>query len=227
MDELEAHFISRMFSHPVDPIRDSCPSYFDAIQTPMDLGTARRKLESGQYASIEHWRADVELVWANALAYNNSKSLLAVVARQLQSHFREITAFLSSDAEADWNAKFERLKGEFQGLVKTVPKAPLANRANRPPIATRSSPSPTPLRPPERFGRGGAGMTTEEIARLADEVNLIEDPGQVDQIIELIRTMEPNYLPGDTEDELELEVSSLEAATLFELRALVTRLLGR
>jgi hypothetical protein len=55
-------------------------------------------------------------------------------------------------------------------------------------------------------------------------VNLIEDSDQIDQILELIRTMEPNY---PLNDEFELDVSNLEAATWLELRALVTKLLGR
>jgi hypothetical protein len=232
MDELEKYHISQMFSHPVDPIGDNCPNYFDMIHNPMDLGTTRHKLESDQYSSVEQWRADVELVWTNALTYYGNKSLLSVLAKQLQSHFREITAFLSPDVEADWNAKFEKLKTELQGVVKTVPKAPLASRIGRPPSATRSSIAPAPMKAPERFGKGGGpekapGMATEEITKLADDVNLVEQPDQVDQIIDLIRTMEPNFLPSDTEDEIELEVSTLEPATLLELRVLVTRLLGR
>jgi hypothetical protein len=72
-------------------------------------------------------------------------------------------------------------------------------------------------------------MTTEEVAKLADEVNLIEEPDQVDQIIDLIRMMEPNHIQNteDNDDWLELEMAALEPATLIELRILVTRLLGR
>jgi hypothetical protein len=39
--------------------------------------------------------------------------------------------------------------------------------------------------------------------------------------------MEPSFPLNSDDDELELEVSNLEPATLFELRALVTKLLGR
>jgi hypothetical protein len=228
LDQLEKHYISRMFARPVDPTRDNCPTYFQVIQSPMDLGTVRRKLETDQYATIEQWRSDMDLIWNNTLAFNGAKSLLSVVAKQLQTHFREISAFLSADIESDWAAKFEKLKTEFQGLVKTAPKAPLTSRVLRPPIATRSSVIPLPPKLPERFGREKTpGMTTEEIVRLADDVNLIEDSDQVDQILDLIRTMEPHYPLDSGDDELELEMANLEPGTLLELRALVTRLLGR
>jgi hypothetical protein len=231
MDQLEKYHISRMFSRPVDPIRDSCPTYFQIIQSPMDLSTARQKLVSDQYTTVEQWRNDMDLIWNNTYIFNGAKSLLGVVAKQLQTHFREIVAFISSDVETDWTSKFEKLKAEVQGVVKGIPRAPLASRTARTAFTTRSNASQLPLRLPERAAKGGpdkaAGMTTEEIAKLANDVNLIEDSDQVDQILDLIRTMEPSYPLNDDDDELELDVSNLEPATLLELRALVTKLLGR
>jgi hypothetical protein len=202
----------------------------------MDLGTARRKLECGQYLSVEQWKADVDLIWTNTFAFNGTKSLLTVVAKQLQTAFREITACLSSDVEADWLAKFERLKSEFNALVKVAPRVPLTTKVIRKAVPTRSSSATIPAKPPEKAAAQPqqpaaqvvAGMTTEEVAKLADEVNLIEEPDQVDQIIDLIRTMEPNHMQNTEDDDwLELEMAALEPATLIELRILVTRLLGR
>jgi hypothetical protein len=236
MEELQKNQISRLFSQPVDPVRDNCSTYFHVIVTPMDLGTVRRKLECGQYLSVEQWKADVDLIWTNTSLFNGPKSLLTVVAKQLQSAFREITACLSSDVEADWLAKFERLKSEFNGLVKVAPRVPLTTKVIRKAVSTRSSSATVPTKLPEKpaaqqqpTAQLVPGMTTEEVARLADEVNLIEEPDQVDQIIDLIRTMEPNHIQNteDDDDWLELEMAALEPATLIELRILVTKLLGR
>jgi hypothetical protein len=70
-------------------------------------------------------------------------------------------------------------------------------------------------------------MSTDEIAKLAIDVNLIEDPDQVDRIIALVKSMEPSRAIGADDEEMELDVSKLEQPTLFELRVLVNTLLGR
>jgi hypothetical protein len=223
MDDLDKFYISRLFSHPVDPARDNCPNYFDVIHSPMDLGTARSKLESDQYSTVDQWRADMELVWNNTLTFNGTKSLLADIAKQLQTHFREIAAFLSSDVEGDWAAKFEKLKGELQAIVRSSPKAAPPSRASRPPLTTRSSAPPPPPAPPP--SAGGGVLSPHEISALSVEVNLIENPEEVDQILALIQSLEPSHAPPDEDGELDL--AALQPATLLELRALVRKLLGR
>ena len=39
------------FREPVDPEKENIPDYFDVIKTPMDLGTIRKKLQSGSYSN--------------------------------------------------------------------------------------------------------------------------------------------------------------------------------
>jgi hypothetical protein len=224
MDQLQKFYITRMFLQPVDPVRDACPTYLTIVHNPMDLGTARRKLEEDQYGSVEQWKADVNLVWANTFQYNGQKSLLSAIAKHLQTVFGELTSTLSSDPNQDWNRKFDDLKAEANNIIKGVPKV-RETRIPRKILPTRSlSTQPEKILKPIQ---PAPEMTTDEICRLADEVNLIEDPNQVDQIIELIQRMEPDHrLMGD-DDELELDVTKLKQATLFELRGLVTKLLGR
>jgi hypothetical protein len=234
MNELHKYAISRLFSQPVDPVRDNCPDYFRLINSPMDLGTARHKLESGQYRTVEEWKNDIDLIWTNTFAFNGTKSLLSVLARQCQTHFREITANLSSDMESDWTSKFEKLKGEVNQLVKTPPKISLASRIPRRVVPTRScsmmqstaKSEPIKLIGPIVFAVP-TEMTAEEIAKLAVDVNLIEDSDAVDQIIALVAKMEPEKELGDGDDEIELDVSKLDQSTLIELRMLVNKLLGR
>jgi hypothetical protein len=145
MDELEKFHISRMFSQPVDPVRDNCPTYFRVIQAPMDLGTARRKLEGDQYSSVEQWKSDVDLIWANTITFNGPKSLLAVLARQLQAAFGDITACLSSEPGADWFAKYEKIKADMNALVKSAPKG-----GPRKPMPARAYSAPPTPRPGHR-----------------------------------------------------------------------------
>jgi hypothetical protein len=235
MNELQRYAISRMFAHPVDPVRDNCPDYFHVIPVPMDLGTARRKLELNQYHTVEQWKSDIDLIWMNTVNFNGGKSLLSILAKQCQQHFREITATLSSDFEADWTSKFEKLKGEVNQLIKFPPKISLASRFPRRIVPARSCSMISGVKPEEKSVKlgvpvafpGPVEMTGDDIARLAVDVNLIEDSDGVDQIIALVDRMEPDKELSAADDEIELDVSKLEQATLVELRLLVNKLLGR
>jgi hypothetical protein len=230
MDALQKYHISSLFSQPVDPIRDGCPNYFQVIHHPMDLSTARHKLESGQYATVEQWKSDIDLIWTNTVTFSGTKSLLTVLAKQLQTTFREITASLSSDPGADWRSKFEKIKSDMNGLIRTAPKVSVFKLKKPLPGRSLSMPN-SPKCPPKvpQFEHvQEIGMSSEEIAKLATEVNLIEDTAQIDEIIALIREKEPEYrINDDEDDEMELDISKLAQPTLCALRELVARLLGR
>ncbi|KAJ2810582.1 hypothetical protein GGI24_006987, partial [Coemansia furcata] len=68
--KLSRHADAFPFMRPVDVILDGCPTYYDVIKQPMDLGTVKRKLEGGEYATAEQFEADVRLMLANCYAFN-------------------------------------------------------------------------------------------------------------------------------------------------------------
>ena len=41
----------------------------------MDLGTMRHKVETHQYASIEAFEKDLQLIWNNAMIYNQKDTI--------------------------------------------------------------------------------------------------------------------------------------------------------
>lgn len=41
----------------------------------MDLGTMRSKLDSHQYTSLEEFDKDLQLVWSNAMVYNQKDTI--------------------------------------------------------------------------------------------------------------------------------------------------------
>lgn len=233
MDKIEEHQISKMFSQPVDPIADNCPNYFEIITRPMDLGTARRKLENDEYCTVDEWKSDIDLIWTNTLTFNGSKTLVSVLAKHLQTIFKEITSTLTSDPEADWNTKFEKLKAECNAIIKAAPKIPTQIKYQRKILTTRSMSQPPskivdkdkkvtipPATPVQ-------DMTTDDLRHLADDMNLIEDDDQVDEMLDLIKRMEPDDRLVVDDDLIELDITKLKTTTLFEMRLLVNRLLGR
>jgi hypothetical protein len=51
--------------------RKEAPNYYTIIKRPMDLGTVKRKM--GMYRSYAEFRADLDLIWNNCLAYNEGR----------------------------------------------------------------------------------------------------------------------------------------------------------
>ncbi|KAJ7610990.1 hypothetical protein FB45DRAFT_1120970 [Roridomyces roridus] len=70
LKKLQSNKHAKIFLHPVDPLRDHAPNYFDVIKDPIDLGTMSHKLEQGKYADRFAFQADFGLMMSNAKAYN-------------------------------------------------------------------------------------------------------------------------------------------------------------
>ena len=92
------------FSEPVDPIKLNIPDYPTIVKRPMDLGTIKRRLDSGShYRTFHDFQVDVDLVWYNARLYNPQDHQVHQIAVQYQRNFREM---------------FKKVEDEFQTEVK-------------------------------------------------------------------------------------------------------------
>ncbi|KII69208.1 CREB-binding protein [Thelohanellus kitauei] len=82
------------FMIPVDPVKLGVPDYPEIIREPMDLGTAIKKLNSGQYSS--HWDViyDVNLIFDNAFIYNKKITRVHKHAVKLSQKFNAFTSSL-------------------------------------------------------------------------------------------------------------------------------------
>jgi len=78
-----------VFSKPVDPEELGLPDYFDVIKKPMDLGTVQKKLDAGQYHSINEFNLDVRLTFDNALMYNEAGSVVNGMAVSMKEKYVE------------------------------------------------------------------------------------------------------------------------------------------
>lgn len=232
MEKLQSYRISRMFAQPVDPERDNCPNYFEVIQCPMDIGTVNKKLDTNQYSTVEQWKSDVEQIWKNTILYNSSQALISVLAKQLQNTFKELTGCLSSDAEADWEKKFEELKQETNKIIKNAPKPPKEKTPKPQPVGAPPqkipirAPSAPPKQVPTTPKPSQKRFTHEEIIQLTDDINLVEDLDDIQKIIDLIKEIEPKMAVVE-DDEVVIEISKLQSQTQISLRELVSKMLGR
>lgn len=56
------------FLKPVQ--KKDAPNYYDHIRNPMDLGTMAKNMKLLLYTSKSQFKADLDLIWNNCLAYN-------------------------------------------------------------------------------------------------------------------------------------------------------------
>ena len=85
MRELRKHKDAAVFNDPVDWKALGIKDYPLIIKRPMDLGTVMKRLESGQYSSVLDVAADVDLVWSNAMTYNQDGSYIYNTAADLKA----------------------------------------------------------------------------------------------------------------------------------------------
>jgi hypothetical protein len=110
------------FQVAVDPVKHGCPTYFDVIKQPMDLGTVTEKLNTGKYLQLDEFAADVRLVWDNAMKFNPPEHLVHKEAAELLSVFEKRLARIIGMVT-------EQKTAEKRAREETVVAAPPASKS--------------------------------------------------------------------------------------------------
>lgn len=98
---MESQRNNGMFNVPVDPVALGIPDYPNVVKTPMDLGTVRTKLESGQYSAPSSFIQDVRLVFSNAMSFNPATHPVHLAAKALLGEFNAAVERIDNKASAD------------------------------------------------------------------------------------------------------------------------------
>jgi E1A/CREB-binding protein len=101
LKRLIEHECSWIFMQPVDPVELNLPDYFEIIETPMDLGTIKKKMENNNYKLISEFVADVRLTFDNAIAYNGEGSDVCKVARDMKMTFEKLHSAMIASIDAE------------------------------------------------------------------------------------------------------------------------------
>ncbi|KAJ1720646.1 hypothetical protein LPJ53_004754, partial [Coemansia erecta] len=77
------------FLRPVDVALDGCPTYYDVIKRPMDLGTIKRQLDSRRYYvdDPKAFERDVRLMLDNCYAFNPPGTLVYGLGQDVETAF--------------------------------------------------------------------------------------------------------------------------------------------
>lgn len=89
------------FYKPVDVKQLGLHDYFTIIKEPMDLGTAKEKLERGEYANADEFANNVRLTFTNTYRYNPPDHDVVKMAKQVEEIFEDRFAKIPRDTDVD------------------------------------------------------------------------------------------------------------------------------
>lgn len=121
LDKLKKKENSWPFLEPVDPVALNIPDYFDIIKHPMDLGTVQAKLDSGKYNNPIEALKDIQLIWRNAMTYNEPSSLVYKYAKEMGKYLARIQKdIVQNDSESGYSVSPTTTQEIFQEICDSL-----------------------------------------------------------------------------------------------------------
>lgn len=225
LSKLMKHQHGWVFNTPVDVKRLGLHDYHTIIKQPMDLGTIKSRLAKNWYKTPREFAEDVRLTFQNAMTYNPKGQDVHIMAEQLSQLFEE-----------RWLA----IESEYSYLLHPPP----AKKVPRPPpldvrtlersdstVHPMAESKTKPVNHTPQFGRSPAlkkpkakdlhkrDMTFEEKQRLSNNLQNLP-PEKLDNIVQIIKKR--NSAMSQHDDEIEVDIDSVDVETLWELDRFVT-----
>ncbi|KDP31778.1 hypothetical protein JCGZ_12239 [Jatropha curcas] len=237
LEKLMKHKHGWVFNSPVDVKQLGLHDYFTIIKHPMDLGTVKMRLHKNWYKSPEEFAEDVRLTFHNALKYNPKGQDVHIMAEMLLKMFEERWAVIKSDYDREMRFAVSYELGiptPTSRKAHPLPPPPLDMRRildrsesmtyptgdlrPKPISTTPSGRTPAPKKPKAKDPHK-RDMTYEEKQKLS--TNLQSLPSEkLDNIVQIIKKRNSSLFQHD--DEIEVDIDSVDAETLWELDRFVT-----
>ncbi|KAK4373951.1 hypothetical protein RND71_004628 [Anisodus tanguticus] len=240
LQRLMKHKHGWVFNEPVNVEALALHDYHDIIKHPMDLGTIKTRVSQNWYKSPREFAEDVRLVFRNAMTYNPKGHDVHVMAEQLLKIFEERWAVIETEFNPDWRYQMYHDAGLPTPTSRKVPHpSPFTRAPPVPQVRTldrsesmtgpadfRSKPSrvahvgriPVPKKP-KANDPNKRDMTYEEKQRLSTNLQSIPSE-KLDAIVQIIKKRNTSLSQHD--DEIEVDIDSVDAETLWELDRFVT-----
>ena len=115
--------LARPFNKPVDP--SQFPDYHTIVTDPIDLGTIKKRLESGEYADPDEFAAEVRRVWDNCYRYNAAGTdvhrMAVELSRTFETKFTDVGRVVEADAgPASSTNEMKKMKKEMAEMRKAM-----------------------------------------------------------------------------------------------------------
>lgn len=114
---------AQLFLRPVDPVALNIPHYTNIIKHPMDLSTMEKKLKADEYACLDDFVADFELIINNCVTFNGAQHAVSVQGQNLRAYFLKQMETVPTGVSASATAA--------KPIKKVSPKPPPARRESR------------------------------------------------------------------------------------------------
>ncbi|KAJ6418131.1 hypothetical protein OIU84_001504 [Salix udensis] len=216
LNRLMAHQFGWIFSTPVDVVKMNIPDYFTIIKHPMDLGTVKSRIISGEYSSPLGFAADVRLCFANAMKYNPPGNDFHFMAETLSKYFEDRWKVIEKKIPVTADVEPVPSRADMRMEMETTAHIEKKTPTDTPPLKKKKiTPSDNKIKQ-ELVRRV---MTNEEKQKLSMELEALlgELP---ENIIEFLKEHSGNA--GHTgEDEIEIDIDALGDDILFNLRKLI------
>jgi hypothetical protein len=223
LSRLMKHKFAWVFNKPVDAVGLGLHDYFAIIKHPMDLGTIRGRLSRGQYRNPKEFAEDVRLTFQNAMTYNPKGHDVHIMAEQLLGIF-----------EAQWpEVEAKVYLALCPPLPKKLPPPPIdlrllersdsvkhhvALESNSRPISHAPT-RPSSMKKPRAKDPNKRDMTMDEKRKLSENLQNLP-PEKLDAVVQLIKNK--NLTVRQHDDEIEVEIDSMDAETLWDLDRFVS-----
>ncbi|KAL0731712.1 hypothetical protein Bca4012_027806 [Brassica carinata] len=234
LTKLMKHKFGWIFNTPVDAVKSGLHDYHTIVKKPMDLGTVKSRLSKSWYdESPLEFAEDVRLTFNNALMYNPVGHDVHRMAEFLLNMFEE---------------KWALIETQYQSLSRQQERAPTPSP---PPIVVEdrtleraesmTNPAALTVSPEKREeeeeeasgnrdltfeekreeeeASGNRDLTFEEKRRLSEDLQDLPFD-KLEEVVEIIKKKNPELAQQD--DEIELDIDSLDLETLWELYRFVT-----
>ncbi|PIN03136.1 Transcription initiation factor TFIID, subunit BDF1 [Handroanthus impetiginosus] len=206
LGRLMSHQHAWIFNVPVDVVKHNIPDYFNVIKHPMDLGTVKNKLLSGQYSSPMEFAADVRLTFKNAMTYNPVGHDVHIMAGVMSKYF-----------EVRWKPIEKKIPATAYESI--APKSSVIVEPENTYVPPTKKHKTTSVENKVKKQMNKQGMSDFEKQKLSAELedSMAELP---DNIIDFLKE---STLNGSqiNEDEIEIDIDILNDDTLYTLRKLM------
>ena len=235
LEKLMKHKHGWVFNTPVDVEGLCLHDYYSIIRHPMDLGTVKTRLNKNWYKSPKEFAEDVRLTFHNAMTYNPRGQDVHIMAEQLLKIFEDRWVVIESNYYQELRLGMEFGATPSSNSIKshpiTVPPLDMrkilrrseslinpADSKTQPMSVTPSARTPS-LQKPKAKDLFKRDMTYNEKKKLS--TNLQNLPSEkLDAILQIIKKR--NFELLQQEDEIEVDIDTVDTETLWELDRLVT-----
>lgn len=215
-----------VFNEPVNAKMLGLHDYHEIIKQPMDLGTVKSRLAQNFYKSPSEFADDVRLTFYNAMTYNPKGQDVHVMAEQLLNIFEERWVVIESESNPDlrygmiYDAKTptptSRKVPHFTDRSESMNLPSVIQQ--KPTKFAPSSRTPVPKKPKAK-DLNKRNMTYEEKQKLSTNLQSLP-PEKLDNIVQIIK--KKNSPLSQNDEEIEVDIDSVDIDTLWELDRFVT-----